>query len=132
MNETITRPVNLIVPGPPGAGKGTQARMLEALLSAKNQKIDAAISLKVDDEAMVARVAGRYTCCDTCGGSAFKRRPDHNAETVRTCLTAYHAQPAPLIEYYRTRNAMSEMPGMGAIKDIAANLDAIVGKLTMA
>ena len=225
--ETITRPVNLILLGPPGAGKGTQARMLEErfglvqlstgdllrgavaagtpaglaakavmeagelvsdeivlavlkerleqpdvtkgtildgfprtdaqaealdrLLTEKDQKIDAVISLEVDDEAMVARVAGRYTCaacgegyhddfkqpkaegvCDKCGGTEMKRRADDNAETVRTRLQAYHAQTAPLIDYYAARDALTEVPAMGSIDDIAAALDAIVGKLTTA
>lgn len=225
--ETMTRPVNLILLGPPGAGKGTQARMLEErfglvqlstgdllrgavaagtpaglaakavmeagelvsdeivlavlkerleqpdvtkgtildgfprtdaqaealdrLLTEKDQKIDAVISLEVDDEAMVARVAGRYTCaacgegyhddfkqpkaegvCDKCGGTEMKRRADDNAETVRTRLQAYHAQTAPLIDYYAARDALTEVPAMGSIDDIAAALDAIVGKLTTA
>jgi adenylate kinase len=225
--ETMTRPVNLILLGPPGAGKGTQARMLEErfglvqlstgdllrgavaagtpaglaakavmeagelvsdeivlavlkerleqpdvakgtildgfprtdaqaealdrLLTEKDQKIDAVISLEVDDEAMIARVAGRYTCaacgegyhddfkqpkaegvCDKCGGTEMKRRADDNAETVRTRLQAYHAQTAPLIDYYAARDALTEVPAMGSIDDIAAALDAIVGKLTTA
>ena len=225
--ETMTRPVNLILLGPPGAGKGTQARMLEErfglvqlstgdllrgavaagtpaglaakavmeagelvsdeivlavlkerleqpdvtkgtildgfprtdaqaealdrLLTQKDQKIDAVISLEVDDEAMVARVAGRYTCaacgegyhddfkqpktegvCDKCGGTEMKRRADDNAETVRTRLQAYHAQTAPLIDYYAARDALTEVPAMGSIDDIATALDAIVGKLTTA
>lgn len=225
--DTMTRPVNLILLGPPGAGKGTQARMLEdkfglvqlstgdllrgavaagtpaglaakavmeagelvsddivlavlrdrlddpdvargtildgfprteaqaraldALMEERGQRIDAAISLEVDDEAMVARVAGRYTCaacgegyhddfkqpaaegvCDKCAGTDFKRRADDNAETVRTRLSAYHAQTAPLIDYYRARNALSEVPAMGGIDEIAGALDAIVSTLATA
>ncbi|MGB1023377.1 MAG: adenylate kinase [Paracoccaceae bacterium] len=223
--DTMTRPVNLILLGPPGAGKGTQARMLEeafglvqlstgdllrgavnagtpaglaaksvmekgelvsdeivlavleerlqqpdvaagtildgfprtaaqaealdGLLAARNQQIDAVISLEVDDEAMVARVSGRYTCadcgegyhdefkqpategvCDKCQGSSFKRRPDDNAETVRTRLSAYHAQTAPLIEYYNARGTLSKVAAMGAIDDIAKALGKIVSHLT--
>jgi len=223
--ETMTRPVNLILLGPPGAGKGTQARMLEEsfglvqlstgdllreavaagteagkaakavmekgelvsdeiviailsdrldqpdvtkgtildgfprteaqaaalddLLAARGQKIDAAISLEVDDEAMVARVSGRYTCetcgegyhdefkqpakpgvCDKCQGTAFKRRADDNAETVRTRLTAYHAQTAPLISYYDARGALTRVPAMGEIDEIAESLGKVVGGVT--
>ena len=223
--ETMTRPVNLILLGPPGAGKGTQARMLEesfglvqlstgdllreavaagtdagkaakavmekgelvsdeiviailsdrldqpdvtkgtildgfprteaqaaaldTLLADRGQKIDAAISLEVDDEAMIARVSGRYTCaacgegyhdefkqpatagtCDKCQGTEFKRRADDNAETVRTRLTAYHAQTAPLISYYAARDALTRVPAMGDIDEIAADLGKIVGGVT--
>lgn len=223
--DTMTRPVNLILLGPPGAGKGTQARMLEdsfglvqlstgdllreavaagteaglaakavmekgdlvsdeiviailsdrldqpdvtkgtildgfprteaqaaaldKLLADRGQKIDAAISLEVDDEAMVARVSGRYTCagcgegyhdefkqpatagtCDKCQGTEFKRRADDNAETVRTRLSAYHAQTAPLISYYEARGALTRVPAMGDIDEIAADLGKIVSGVT--
>lgn len=224
MTQTTTRAINLILLGPPGAGKGTQARVLEekfglvqlstgdllrgavaagspaglaakavmekgelvsdeivlailkerldqadvangtildgfprtaaqaealdALLTERGQKIDAAISLKVDDEAMIARVSGRYTCggcgegyhdefkqpakagvCEKCQSTEFNRRADDNAETVRTRLEAYHAQTAPLIDYYGARDALTEVPAMGAIDDIANSLGAIVSQL---
>ena len=223
--DTMTRPVNLILLGPPGAGKGTQARMLEEtfglvqlstgdllreavaagteagkaakavmekgelvsdeiviailsdrldqpdvakgtildgfprteaqasaldqLLADRGQKIDTAISLEVDDEAMIARVSGRYTCakcgegyhddfkqpatagtCDKCQSTEFKRRADDNAETVRTRLTAYHAQTAPLISYYDARGALTRVPAMGDIDQIAAELGKIVAGVT--
>lgn len=224
---TSTRPVNLILLGPPGAGKGTQARMLqdafglvqlstgdllrgavaagtEAGLAAKavmergelvsdtivlnvlrerldqpdvaagiildgfprtsgqaaalddlmgtrGQQIDAVISLVVDDEAMVDRVSGRYTCaacgegyhdqfkqpatagtCDKCGGTEMKRRPDDNAETVRTRLNAYHADTAPLIDYYAARGTLTEIDAMAEIEAVRQGLAAIVGNLTTA
>lgn len=225
--QTRTRPVNLILLGPPGAGKGTQARMLEErfglvqlstgdllrdavaagteagksakavmeagdlvsdeiviailsdrldqpdvtkgtildgfprteaqaaalddLLAKRGQTIDAAISLEVEDEAMIARVAGRYTCagcgegyhdtfkhpakagvCDKCGGTAFKRRADDTAETVRTRLAAYHDQTAPLIAYYDARGALTRVPAMGEIDAIAADLGKVVAGVTEA
>ena len=96
-----------------------QAAALDRLLADAGRSVTAAISLEVEDEAMVARVSGRYTCascgegyhdsfkqpahagtCDKCGGTAFKRRADDNAETVRERLAAYHAQTAPLIAHY--------------------------------
>lgn len=122
-----------------------QAQALDALLAESGQKIDAAISLDVDDAAMVTRIAGRYTCadcgegyhdsfkqpqqegtCDKCGGTAFKRRADDNAATVASRLEAYHAQTAPLIAYYQDKGALSRIDAMGAIEDIAAGLGAIV------
>ena len=121
-----------------------QAAALDGLLAANGQKVTAAISLEVDDEAMVGRVSGRYTCacgegyhdqfkkpavagtCDKCGGTSFKRRADDNAETVRERLKAYHAQTAPLIAYYAGRGVLQKIDAMGAIADIRTSLGQIV------
>lgn len=126
-----------------------QAEALDILLGETGQKINAAISLDVDDAAMVERISGRYTCagcgegyhdsfkqpqtagsCDKCGGTEFKRRADDNAETVASRLEAYHAQTAPLIDYYDKTGALSRIDAMGAIDDIAAGLGAIVRNAT--
>ena len=122
-----------------------QAAALDALLALSGQKITAAVSLEVDDEAMVGRVSGRYTCagcgegyhdefkvpavagtCDKCGGTEFKRRADDNAETVRDRLTAYHAQTAPLITYYDGKGVLERVNAMGDIADIRSHLGALV------
>jgi adenylate kinase len=124
-----------------------QAAALDKLLAAAGQRVTAAISLEVDDEAMVARVSGRYTCaacgegyhdqfkqpaeagvCDKCGGTGFKRRADDNAETVRERLTAYHAQTAPLIAHYDAQSVLERVPAMGSIDGIRAMLAGIVGR----
>ena len=126
-----------------------QAEALDALLAESGQKIDAAISLDVDDAAMVARISGRYTCgncgegyhdtykspttkgvCDKCQGTDFKRRADDNAETVSARLDAYHAQTSPLIAFYQTQGALARVDAMGAINDIATELGAIVKTAT--
>ena len=121
-----------------------QAADLDRLLAANGQKITAAISLEVDDEAMVGRVSGRFTCacgegyhdqfkqpatagvCDKCGGTAFKRRTDDNAETVRERLKAYHDQTAPLIAYYDDRGVLQTIDAMGPIAEIRRTLGQIV------
>lgn len=223
--DTVTTPAVLILLGPPGAGKGTQARMLEerfgliqlstgdllraavaagtpaglaaktvmeagglvsdeivlailqdrmaepdvtagvildgfprtagqaaaldALLAASGQKVTAAVSLDVDDEAMIARVAGRFTCaacgegyhdsfkqpavsgcCDKCGGVAFKRRADDTAETARARLEAYHAQTAPLIAHYRGMGVLRSVDAMDSIDTVAGALGSIVEDVT--
>ncbi len=126
-----------------------QAAALDALLSATGQKVTAAISLEVDDEAMVGRVSGRYTCaacgegyhdefkqpavagvCDKCGGTAFKRRADDNAGTVRERLKAYHAQTAPLIAYYEGRGVLERIDAMGPIAVIRQSLGKIVRRVS--
>lgn len=124
-----------------------QAAALDDLLAANGQKVTAAISLEVDDEAMVGRVSGRYTCacgegyhdefkrpavagvCDKCGGTTFKRRADDNAETVRERLQAYHAQTAPLIAHYDRMGVLQRVDAMGAIADIRDALGRIVGRV---
>jgi adenylate kinase len=125
-----------------------QAAALDGLLADGGGKVTAAISLEVEDEAMIARVAGRYTCaacgegyhdefkqpahagtCDKCGGTSFKRRADDNAETVRERLQAYHAQTAPLIAHYDRLSVLERLPAMGSIDGIRARLAEIVGRV---
>ncbi|UWR17306.1 adenylate kinase [Sulfitobacter sp. M368] len=126
-----------------------QAEALDALLAGTGQRINAAISLEVEDAAMVERISGRFTCgacgegyhdsfkptakagtCDNCGSTDMKRRADDNAATVTQRLEAYHAQTAPLIDYYQTKGALCAVPAMGAIDDIAAELNAVVSQAT--
>ena len=122
-----------------------QAAALDDMLARAGQRVSAAISLEVDDEAMIARVAGRYTCakcgegwhdtlkrpavagtCDKCGGTEFKRRADDNAETARERLRAYHAQTAPLIAHYAAQGVLARVDAMGEIAAIARALSDIV------
>ncbi|WP_420567179.1 adenylate kinase [Thalassovita sp.] len=124
-----------------------QAEALDTLLAESGQKINAAISLEVDDAAMVTRISGRYTCagcgegyhdsfkqpakdgvCDKCGGTEMKRRADDNAETVASRLEAYHAQTAPLIAYYDDQKVLQGINAMGDIDAIANALAEIVEK----
>jgi adenylate kinase len=125
-----------------------QAAALDALLARQGHGVGAAISLEVDDEAMVGRVAGRYTCaacgegyhdefkqpategvCDRCGGTAFKRRADDNAGTVRERLTAYHAQTAPLIAHYGKMGILKTVDAMAGIPEVGAALEALVAAM---
>ena len=124
-----------------------QAEALDRLLADKGQAVSAAISLEVDDEAMVGRISGRFTCgscgegyhdefkqpakagtCDKCGGTEFKRRADDNAETVRERLKAYHAQTAPLIAHYRQMGVLETIDAMADIDAVAQGLGAIVAR----
>ncbi len=126
-----------------------QAAALDGLLEAAGLSVTAAVSLEVDDEAMVGRVSGRFTCaacgegyhdefkkpavagtCDKCGGTAFKRRADDNAETVRERLQAYHAQTAPLIAYYEGQGVLERVDAMGSIAAIRTALSAIVERVS--
>lgn len=123
-----------------------QANALDAMLSEKSLKIDHVISLEVDDEAMVERICGRYTCskcgagyhdafqkpkndgvCDSCDGTDFIRRADDNAETVRSRLSAYHEQTAPIISYYGDKGVLQTVDGMADIDAVTDQLNSIVG-----
>ncbi len=125
-----------------------QAEALDGLLASSDQKINAAISLEVEDAEMVTRISGRYTCagcgegyhdtykqpvedgkCDKCGYTEFKRRADDNAETVASRLAAYHAQTAPLIDYYQAQGVLKGINAMGQIDDIAQDLHGLVGEV---
>ena len=120
-----------------------QAEALDTLLAETGQKIDAAISLDVDDAAMVTRISGRYTCagcgegwhdtfkqpevegtCDKCGGTSFKRRADDNAETVASRLEAYHAQTAPIVPFYEAKGLLRRVDGVGSPDEIEARIKA--------
>ncbi len=126
-----------------------QAESLGDILARMGRSVTAAISLEVDDDAMVGRIAGRYTCaacgegyhdnfkqpshagvCDKCGGTAMKRRADDKAETVRDRLMAYHAQTAPLIAYYEGRGLLTRIDAMDDIAAVRTALAAIVHKAT--
>ena len=116
-----------------------QARALDELLMRKGLTLDAVVNIEVDDEAMIGRISGRYTCaqcdegyhdtdkipavagkCDKCGSTDFKRRADDNAETVRARLVAYHADTAPLIAYYKDTGKLKNIDGMAPIGDVMA------------
>ena len=111
-----------------------QAEALDALLAGRQRRVDRAIELAVDDERMVARIAGRFSCagcgagyhdetkqparpgvCDRCGGTEFIRRSDDKPETVRQRLVAYHRQTAPISDYYRRQGRLVEVDGMASI-----------------
>lgn len=111
-----------------------QADALGEMLSQKGMELQCVVELVVDDDQLVERVSGRYTCascgegyhdrfktpktadiCDQCGGHEFKRRPDDNAETMRTRLQAYYKETSPLIGYYHAKGLLKRVDGMGDI-----------------
>lgn len=118
-----------------------QAQALERMLAEKGKKLDAVIELKVDDAALVTRIAGRYTCakcgagyhdsfqrprvagvCDVCGGTEFIRRADDNRETVAARLDAYHTQTAPILPHYARQGILRAVDGMADIDDVTLQI----------
>lgn len=126
-----------------------QAAALDVMLADLNKSLDAVIEIKVDDEALVERISGRFTCvkcgegynkifkkpekegvCDSCGGDQFSQRSDDNAETVATRLKAYHAQTAPLIPYYKEKGSLYTVDGMLSIDEVTKNINDVLKRLT--
>jgi adenylate kinase len=122
-----------------------QAEALELLLAERGRRLDHVIELAVDEEALVTRICGRFTCarcgapyhdefkqtrvegvCDVCGSTEFKRRPDDNEQTVRTRMAEYRAKTAPILPYYDERGLVRRVDGMASIEEVAAQIDAIL------
>ena len=125
-----------------------QAAALDKMLASLKQKLHAVIEMKADDNELVARISGRFTCktcgrgyndtyaptkiagtCDSCGGHDFVRRPDDNEKTVRDRLTVYNKQTAPLVDYYRETGTLHVVDGMAEINAVTAEIGAVLDKL---
>jgi adenylate kinase len=122
-----------------------QAQALDGMLADKALPLDHVIELKVDDAALVERIAGRYTCarcgegyhdrfkvparagvCDVCGSTEFVRRADDRAETVAARLEAYHRQTAPLLPHYAAQGKLEQVDGMAEMDEVTRQLAVIV------
>lgn len=123
-----------------------QAEALDAMLAEKGQKLDEVIEMVVDEDALVERITGRYTCakcgqgyhdsfqkpkaegvCDKCDGTEFTRRADDNEETVRSRLESYREQTAPIASHYGAKGMLKKVDGMADIDEVTAQLKAILG-----
>jgi adenylate kinase len=120
-----------------------QAEALDRMLGEIDRKLDRVVEMKVDDAALIDRVSGRFSCktcgaayhdhynqpkrdgvCDVCGGTEFQRRPDDNAETMKTRLAAYYGQTAPILPYYRQKGLLTTIDGMAEIDEVTRQLEA--------
>jgi adenylate kinase len=119
-----------------------QADALGELLEAQGLTLDAVVEMKVDDDALVKRVTGRFTCakcgavyhetakppkepgvCDECGANdSFKKRPDDNEESMRTRLLNYYRDTSPLIGYYYAQGRLTRIDGMASPDEVAAQI----------
>ena len=122
-----------------------QADQLDDILARHGRKLDHVIELEVNEEALVERITGRFTCancgagyhdvfkqpatpgvCDKCGSTEFKRRPDDNEETVRKRMQEYRGKTAPILPGYEQRGIVSRVDGMASIEDVTHAIDAIL------
>ena len=125
-----------------------QAEALDSLLHAKSLGLDAVIELTVDEQALINRIVGRYTCascnagyhdtlkrpkvaavCDVCGGTTFKRRDDDNVESVKNRLRIYREQTMPILPYYQEQGLVSQVNGMNDIDVVASGVASVLGAL---
>ncbi|WAT17967.1 adenylate kinase [Aurantiacibacter sp. MUD11] len=122
-----------------------QARSLDEILAKHDRKLDHVIELVVDEEALVDRVTGRFTCakcgegyhdrhklpsstgvCDKCGSTEFKRRPDDNEQTVRTRMQEYRAKTAPILPFYEERGIVQRVDGMASIDAVTTAIEKVL------
>jgi len=125
-----------------------QAGALDTMLAGKGLKLNAVIEMKVDDEALVERITGRYTCakcgkgyhdrfekpkvdgiCDACGSTQFTRRADDTEKTVRDRLAVYNKQTAPLVAYYGGRGTLVTIDGMADIADVTGQIEDVLKRV---
>ena len=122
-----------------------QAEALDLLLAERGRKLDHVIELAVDEDELVKRITGRFTCakcgtgyhdsfrptkvagvCDVCGSTEFVRRKDDNEETVRTRMEEYRAKTAPILPFYEAKGLVRRVNAMGSVEEVAAQIDAIL------
>ena len=122
-----------------------QAESLDAILASRGRKLDHVIELDVNEDALVERITGRFTCancgkgyhdkfeqprqlgvCDKCGSTEFKRRPDDNEETVRTRMAEYRAKTAPILPIYDARGIVTRVNGMAEMDHVTAAIERVI------
>jgi adenylate kinase len=122
-----------------------QVSSLDEILADRDRTLDHVIELEVNEDALVERITGRYTCakcnagyhdkfnqpkvagvCDSCGGTEFKRRADDNEESVRTRMAEYRGKTAPILPLYEARGLVRRIDGMANIAEVSAAIEAIV------
>jgi adenylate kinase len=122
-----------------------QAEQLDAILAQHGRRLDRVIELEVDEDELVRRIVGRFSCatcgagyhdefqqpatagvCDRCGGTEFKRRKDDNEETVRTRMAEYRAKTAPILPLYEARGIVSRVDGMAPIDNVTGAIEGIL------
>lgn len=122
----------------------TQAKALDERLEATGRQIDRVINLVVPDDVLLARLSGRWLCgnchasyhtvfsppkvagiCDRCGGTLYQRSDD-TLETARHRLEVYEQDTVPVLEYYRAKHELVDVPGDGSVDEVSEALRAAI------
>ncbi len=123
-----------------------QAEALETMLKEKGIKLDAVVQMEVDDNKLVDRITGRFTCsgcnegyhdtakqpkvagiCDKCGAKdKFTRRADDNEATVRARLETYHSQTTPILPFYEKAGVLKRVDGMAPMDDVTCQIETVL------
>lgn len=120
-----------------------QADALGQLLDETGMSLDTVIEMRVDDEALVRRITGRFTCgncgevyhdetrptkvpgvCDACGSTNLVRRADDNEESLKTRLLEYYKKTSPLIGYYYAKGKLTSVDGLASVEEVAGQVAA--------
>jgi adenylate kinase len=144
--ETADAPGGFIFDGFPRTL--AQADALGGLLTKVGQTLDTVIEMAVDDDALVDRISGRFTCgacgevyhdttkppakaglCDVCGSHQFNRRADDNADSLRVRLLEYYKKTSPLIGYYYAKGLLQSVNGLGSMEGVAGDIRKALGKV---
>ena len=124
----------------------TQADQLSTYLTTRGEALDQVVYFSLPKEEIVRRISGRRSCpeckavyhlesvppknegiCDTCGKPLIQRNDD-KPETIESRLAVYQEQTAPLIEYYKERNILSELDGAGLVPAVQGRLVALLAQ----
>ena len=122
-----------------------QATAFDEVLEERDLAINLVVLFEADDEAMVERISGRFSCvrcgagyhdtnkqlqregvCDVCGGQRFRRRADDNPETIRHRLEDYHALTEPLLPYFRGKGVLETVNGLADIEELARDIETLM------
>lgn len=122
-----------------------QADALGELLQDVGETLDAVVEMRVDDDALVARITGRSTCagcgevyhdvtkpvpeggkCTRCGNTEFTRRADDNEDSLRQRLMEYYKKTSPLLGYYHAKGALQSVDGLADIETVQTSISSVL------
>ena len=123
----------------------SQAKELDVMLAKESLKVDSVLEFSVNDEILISRIEGRFSCgdcgegyndqtklpandgvCDQCGRNNFVRRKDDNRETVSKRLEAYNEDTLPLLPYYKAKKVLHSIDGLADIDNVTNELMRII------
>ena len=125
----------------------SQAKELDNMLQGENLNVHLVLEFAVNDEVLISRIEGRFSCgdcgagyndksklpaqngiCDECGSSNFIRRKDDNRETVSKRLEAYNKDTLPLLPYYKEKQVLFSIDGLADIDNVTNELMSLIKK----